>query len=172
MAFLTLNGTPVPCALQAQSQGTPRLIGERATAFSGRTRSTVRGHIRTWSLATPPIPLADARALELALASQYPLVAGGDLMCGIEPPVIGQRDASRHRKYADGERAVVEFTLQDAEPYQPILFWLRADRALPAGAAFSRTSSAWYVDRDGILREVGPHVPRIEWYDLDSDGVR
>ena len=148
MAFLTLNGAPVPCALQAQSQGTPRLIGERATAFSGRTRSTVRGHIRTWSLATPPIPLADARALELALASQYPIVAGGDLMGGVETPVIGQLDAIRHRKYADGERAVVEFTLQDAEPYQPIIFWLRADRALPAGAAFSRPSEATYIDRD------------------------
>src|SRR5690606_27427768 len=163
MAVLLLNGTPVPCALQAQSQGTPRLIGERATAFSGRTRSTVRGHIRTWSLATPPIPLADARALELALASQYPLVAGGDLVDGIDTPVIGQLDAIRHRKYADGERAVVEFTLQDAEPYQPILFWLRADRALPAGAAFSRASGATLIDRTGTLREVGPDVPRIDW---------
>ena len=172
MAFLLLNGIPVPCALQAQSQGTPRLIGERVTAFSGRTRSTVRGHIRTWSLATPPIPIADARALELALASQYPLVAGGDLVDGIETPVIGQLDAIRHRKYADGQLAVVEFTLQDAEPYQPILFWLRADRALPAGAAFSRASAAWYFDRTGILREAGPNVPRVEWIDLDGDGVR
>src|SRR5690606_27584492 len=111
-------------------------------------------------------------ALELVLASQYPIVAGGDLMGGVETPVIGQLDAIRHRKYADGERAVVEFTLQDAEPYQPILFWLRADRALPAGAAFSRASSAWYVDRDGILREAGPHVPRVEWLDLDGNGVR
>src|SRR5690606_13946399 len=75
----------------------------------------------------------------------------------------GQLDAIRHRKYADGERAVVEFTLQDAEPYQPILFWLRADRALPAGAAFSRASTATYIDRTGTLQEVGQNVPRIDW---------
>src|SRR5690606_27473791 len=109
---------------------------------------------------------------ELALASQYALVAGGDLMGGVETPVIGQLDVIRHRKYADGERAVVEFTLQDAEPYQPILFWLRADRPLPAGAAFSRASTATYIARDGIPRGAGPHAPRVEWLDLDGNGVR
>src|SRR5690606_12750235 len=57
----------------------------------------------------------------------------------------------------------VEFTLQDAEPYQPILYWLRADRALPAGMTFSRASTATLIDRTGTLQEVGPHVPRIDW---------
>lgn len=45
-------------------------------------------------------------------------------------------------------------------------------RAGWAGLAFSRPSPAWYVDGDGILREAAPDVPRIEWYDLDGDGVR
>src|SRR5690606_39302876 len=103
------------------------------------------------------IPLADARALELVLASQYPIVAGGDLMGGVETPVIGQLDAIRHRKYADGERAVVEFTLQDAEPYQPILFWLRAGRSVPAGLSVSRPTPGTYEDRNGVLRVADPN---------------
>src|SRR5690606_20419173 len=41
-----------------------------------------------------------------------------------------------------------------------------------AGGTFSRASSAWYIDRTGTLREVAPDVPRIEWLDLDGDGVR
>lgn len=41
-----------------------------------------------------------------------------------------------------------------------------------AGLSHSRNSPAWYFDRDGILREAGPDVPRIEWLDLDGDGRR
>lgn len=41
-----------------------------------------------------------------------------------------------------------------------------------AGFTHSRNSPATYFDRMGTLREVGPDAPRIEWYDLDGDGVR
>src|SRR5690606_14976927 len=41
-----------------------------------------------------------------------------------------------------------------------------------AGAAFSRASGATLIDRTGTLQEVGQNVPRVEWLDLDGDGVR
>src|SRR5690349_23739750 len=34
------------------------------------------------------------------------------------------------------------------------------------------TTCATYVDRDGILRVAAAGVPRIEWVDLDGDGIR
>ncbi|GIW90789.1 MAG: hypothetical protein KatS3mg109_1221 [Pirellulaceae bacterium] len=36
---------------------------------------------------------------------------------------------------------------------------------------FVRSSAAWYVGRDGKLYRAATDVPRIEWFDLDSDGV-
>lgn len=40
-----------------------------------------------------------------------------------------------------------------------------------AGLSFSRASGATLTDRTGTLREAGPNVPRVEWLDLDGDGV-
>lgn len=114
MAFLEIGGVPVPCTIGPQAQAAPREIGDRLTSFSGRTRSTVRGHIRTWSVTTAPLPLSEARALELALRSPYPLTCSGDLIGGTAL-CHAQLGAVRHRKYADGERAVIEFTLSDAD---------------------------------------------------------
>src|SRR5690606_19383147 len=32
--------------------------------------------------------------------------------------------------------------------------------------------SAWYIGPDGVLRQAAANVPRVEWLDLDGDGVR
>ena len=54
--------------------------------------------------------------------------------------------------------------------YSPdLLFCWRAGWA---GGAFSRASSAWYIGPDGRIYQAASHVHRIEWYDLDGDGVR
>src|SRR5690606_2798577 len=37
---------------------------------------------------------------------------------------------------------------------------------------FTRASPAFLTDRDGKMVEVPANVPRIEWLDLDGDGVR
>lgn len=37
---------------------------------------------------------------------------------------------------------------------------------------FSRASDAWMTGRDGRLRKVASHRPRVEWLDLDGDGAR
>ena len=53
-----------------------------------------------------------------------------------------------------------------------LLFRYVAGQALPPGATFSRSSPAWHVGRDGVLRQAAANVPRVEWLDLDGDGVR
>ncbi|HEX6941132.1 MAG TPA: hypothetical protein VF158_17145 [Longimicrobiales bacterium] len=45
-------------------------------------------------------------------------------------------------------------------------------RAGWAGGSFSRSSSAWYVGPDGRIYQTAANAPRVEWYDLDGDGVR
>lgn len=176
MAFLAIGGVTVPCTLGAPRQEAPQLIGDRMLSFSGRTRTAFRGYVRSWSLVTPPLPLAEAQGLLMALASPYPLTCSGDLFGGVQTSCVAQITGVQHRKAADGERASVAFTLTDAGPWNPMLYWLSARRVaaagLPPGASFSRASAATYVDRDGILRLAGPNVPRVEWLDLDRDGVR
>ena len=53
-----------------------------------------------------------------------------------------------------------------------LLFRYVAGQALPPGATFSRSSPAWHVGRDGVLRQAAANVPRVEWLDLDGDGIR
>lgn len=58
----------------------------------------------------------------------------------------------------------------DPRYYEPeVLFRYHAGWA---GLSHSRASTATLIDRTGTLLEVGPDVPRIEWLDLDGDGVR
>ena len=40
------------------------------------------------------------------------------------------------------------------------------------GGAFSRTSAATTIGRDGLVTPVASGIPRIAWMDLDGDGVR
>jgi len=146
MAFLTIGDAAIPCALGAPEQDAPELVGDEARTLSGRTRRVIRGWVRSWTVTTTPMPLADAQALVLALQSPYPLTCSGDLIGGTAS-CIATINAVRHAMYADGERAVVEFRLQDAAAYNPFLFWLDASRGLPADASFSRPSEATYIDR-------------------------
>ncbi|MFS8543042.1 MAG: hypothetical protein LOD91_04275, partial [Limnochordales bacterium] len=135
----------------------------------GRTRRVIRGWIRSWTVTTTPMPLADAQALALALQSPAPLRCGGDLIGGTVD-CYGSLTALRHQKTADGERAVVEFRLVEAAASSPVGVLLSARRGLPAGATFSRGSTAWTLLPDGTLAEVAANVPRIAWLDLDGDG--
>lgn len=48
-------------------------------------------------------------------------------------------------------------------------------RAVPLPFTFSRSDAstrATFIDRDGFVRYAAPNVPRLEWVDLDGDGVR
>jgi len=54
--------------------------------------------------------------------------------------------------------------------YSPDLLWRW--KAGWAGGRFARASAAWYTGPDGRIHQAAPGVPRIEWYDLDGDGVR
>lgn len=44
-----------------------------------------------------------------------------------------------------------------------VLFRWRAGLPFPAGATFSRSSPAWYIGADGLLRQAAANVPRIDW---------
>lgn len=67
---------------------------------------------------------------------------------------VGGRTLARHgvMAVAGSRRGLVEV---------PITF-ARADA----------TTCATYIDRDGLIRKAAANVPRIEWVDLDGDGVR
>lgn len=179
MAFLTIDGAPIPCALGMSEQGSPELVGDEARTFSGRTRRVIRGWIRSWTVTTIPMPLADAQALAFALQSPEPLRCGGDLIGGTVD-CYGSLTALRHQKMADGERAVVEFRLVEATaswsspipPVPPDGVLFSARRGLPSGSSFSRVSKAWTLLQDGTFAEVATNVLRIVWLDLDGDGVR
>src|SRR5690606_20994725 len=171
MAFLTIGGAAIPCALGAPEQDAPELVGDEARTLPGGRRRVIRGWVRSWTVTTIPMPLADARALALVLQSPEPLRCGGDLIGGTVD-CYGSLTALRHQKTADGERAVVEFRLVEAAPSSPVGVLFSARRGLPAGAMFSRSSSAWYVGQDGRIYQASANVPRIEWYDRDGDGVR
>ncbi|HWP38951.1 MAG TPA: hypothetical protein VNL18_15500 [Gemmatimonadales bacterium] len=45
-------------------------------------------------------------------------------------------------------------------------------RAVPVPYTFTRSTVGATVDRDGVGRKVGANIPRIQWVDLDGDGVR
>src|SRR5690606_1846664 len=162
MAFLTIGGAAIPCALGAPEQDSPEPVGDEARTLSGRTRRVIRGWVRSWTVTTTPMPLADAQALALVLQSPEPLRCGGDLIGGTVD-CYGSLTALRHQKTADGERAVVEFRLVEAAPSSPVGVLFSARRGLPAGAMFSRGSTAWTLLPDGTLAEVAANVPRIAW---------
>jgi len=44
-----------------------------------------------------------------------------------------------------------------------VLFRWRAGLPFPAGATYSRSSPAWYIGADGLLRQAAANVPRIDW---------
>src|SRR5690606_15258915 len=179
MAFLTIGGAAIPCALGAPEQDSPEFVCDEARTLSVRTRRVIRGWIRSWTVTTIPMPLADAQALAIALQSPEPLRCGGDLIGGTVD-CYGSLTALRHQKMADGERAVVEFRLVEATaswsspipPVPPDGVLFSARRGLPSGASFSRGSTAWTILPDGTLAEVAMNVLRIVWLDLDGDGVR
>lgn len=112
MAFLITAGVTVPVAL-GQSASSPDEIGDRARAFDGAMLSTIRDRKEQWRIQTTPMPRADANTLRAALEGTPPLACSGDLLGGAVNchAVV---TAARYRKFGDGERVVLEFTLSEA----------------------------------------------------------
>src|SRR5690606_27785683 len=73
-------------------------------------------------------------------------------------------------RYTEVYRPLYYSGARDPTPDLPDLLWRW--RAGWAGGSFSRASAAWYIGPDGVLRQAAANAPRIEWYDLDGDGVR
>jgi len=103
--------------------------------------------------------------------------------CYLEAPAMG--DPIEPQRSADfGSVLEITIDLRYTEVYRPLYYSGARDptpdlpdllwrwRAGWAGGSFSRSSSAWYIGADGLLRQAAAGVPRIEWYDLDGDGVR
>lgn len=81
MPAQVVGGVTVGLAF-APVEETPEEIGDRARAFSGTMRSTVRAYKRAWSQQTKPISEADANTLLAALRGALPVVCSGDVLGG------------------------------------------------------------------------------------------
>lgn len=78
MAFLVVSGITVNVTNASKQE---QEIGDKARAFDGTYRSTIRTRKRTWTIQTAPIARATADTLETALKSTtLPLVCSGDLL--------------------------------------------------------------------------------------------
>lgn len=70
---------------------------------------------------------------------------------------VGGRTMQRHGVIA------VAGSRRGHGPFRPIETFTRADGTTPL---------ATFVDQGGIMRKAAQHKMRIEWLDLDGDGVR
>lgn len=55
-------------------------IGDRARAFDGTMRSTVRSRKKAWPITTIPMTQGDATTLETALNGTLPVACSGDIL--------------------------------------------------------------------------------------------
>jgi len=109
---LTYPGVTVPVASASTPSSSYEEIGERARAFNGTLRSTVRARKQTWTVVTKPLAQADATTLLGLLTGTPPVAATGDLTgaVSVHPVISG---VSRV-KIGGGYRVVVEYSLMEA----------------------------------------------------------
>lgn len=90
MAIQIVGGVTVGLAF-APIEETVTEIGDRARAFDGTLRSTVRTFKRRWVQQTKPISSADATTLLAALRGAVPVAVTGDITGAVNthPEVTG-----------------------------------------------------------------------------------
>lgn len=110
MAFLIVSGITVPVAPSGASRTTEE-IGDRARAFDGTMRQTIRSTKRGWNATTRPLTESDANTLYNALLSTtLPIVCSGDFL-GASRNCVATVDSWSYVRVAVGYRIVVSFTL-------------------------------------------------------------
>lgn len=110
MPFLVVGGVTVNVATDASSR-TVQEIGDRARAFDGTMRSTVRARKKAWSFTTVPMTDAAASTLETALNGTLPVAVSGDITGSVNthPEVTGREDVA----ISGGFNVVLSFTLHE-----------------------------------------------------------
>lgn len=110
MAYLVVGGVTVEVAAGASSRAVVE-IGDRARAFDGTLRSTVRSRKKAWSITTVPMTKANADTLETALNGTLPVAVSGDTTGSVNthPVVTGRTDIPT----AGGFFVVLSFDLME-----------------------------------------------------------
>lgn len=119
MAYLTLDGVPVPIAVDSGDREIEVIADRERAADTGRlleSRTAVKQRLA--GLRTALLPLADAEALQMKLASATvgaPLLCAGDLVGATPLSCVAEgRVGLRVQTLAGGERrGVVTFTLME-----------------------------------------------------------
>lgn len=119
MAFFTLNGRAIPVEV-ASGEREIEVIGDTARAADTGRLLESRTAIKTRlpPLRTPPLPLAEADALQLEIALATvgaPLLCGGDLVGAVTREYVAEgKIGLKPVTLAGGERrGVVTFALQE-----------------------------------------------------------
>lgn len=110
MPFLTVGGVTVEVAPGGSSRAVTE-IGDRARAFDGTMRSTVRSRKKVFAFTTVPMTQAAATTLETALNGALPVAATGDRTGSINthPEITNVEDVAT----SGGYRVVYHFTLHE-----------------------------------------------------------
>lgn len=113
MAFLVVGGVTVPVAPDGAQEEVVE-IGDRARAFDGDMRGTVRSRKAVWRITTTPQTTTASDTLKTALiTTTLPVTCSGDFIGGTEncvPEYLGRRAV----KVGAGHRMVTEFLLHEA----------------------------------------------------------
>lgn len=111
MPFLVVGGVTASVARDTAKRETIE-IGERARAFDGTMRSTVRARKYRWSANTTPLTQADADTFIAALNGGLPVACTGDWTGSVDthPEVTGLDHVGSGSSY----RIIVSFALNQA----------------------------------------------------------
>lgn len=100
MAFLTVGGVTVEVVPGGSSRRVFE-IGDRARAFDGTPRSTIRAYKNEHSFTTVPLTQAAATTLEAALKGTLPVAVTGDRTGSVNahPIITGVEDVATSGGY-------------------------------------------------------------------------
>lgn len=113
MPFLVVGAVTVPMAASANPTRTDEEIGDRARAFDGTMRQTIRAVKHNHSGETEPMTKTDADALVAAIQATPPITCSGDWL-GASGSYFGLVTGYRGVKTGSGFRIVVGLTLMEA----------------------------------------------------------
>lgn len=113
MPFLVVGAVMVPMAVSSNPSRTDEEIGDRARAFDGTMRQTIRTVKHNHSGETKPITKTDADALVAAVQATPPITCSGDWL-GASGSYFGQITDYHGVKTNSGFRVVVGLTLMEA----------------------------------------------------------
>jgi len=111
MPFLVVGGVTASVARESVSRETIE-IGDRARAFDGTMRSTIRSRKYRWTARTSPLTQADADTFIAALNGALPVECSGDWTGAVNthPEVLGTDHIGAGSSY----RIIVAFALNQA----------------------------------------------------------